>query len=314
MKKYSLTKRESSRPSYSAKRWYIFLLLTGVLVFALLLPRLFSFVGTVVMVPVHGVVTWIRESPAFIPYFVRDRMALRAEVDVLQSRLDATVGIESTALRLQEENVALRSSLGEFNELRLLTRVVARPPFMAYDFLQIDKGSDQGVEVGAPVYAGHDVVVGMVSQVSNSYAFVQLVSSPGSEVTVFVSGATVFATMEGVGSGAARVRLSPSVRVAPGDLVLLSAIDSGIFGVITHVVNEPTQPEQFAYVSLPVSLQSLRYLTVGKKLITARTLPEAEESTRKQLQALLWIPDAYDYVVATTTTSTDVISTTSPTL
>jgi cell shape-determining protein MreC len=314
MKKYSSIKKVNSPRSSSVKRLYVALAFVGLLLLTFALPRVFNVIGAVVLYPVHSVATWLRESESAFPYFVRDRLAIKAEVDALQAKIDAQTGMELSILRLEEENTTLRASLGESSSSRLLTRVVARPPFLPYDLLQIDKGTNDGVEIGAPVFLGQDVVIGVVSQVGDTYAFVELVSTPGFQSTVYVSGAHIFATMEGVGSGLARVRLAPSITVTVGDLVLMPSYEGGIFGQVSKIEKEPTQPEQYAYVALPETLQSFYYLTVGKKPVEVMTPEAAEESAQKTLQSTFIVPGIIDYQVASTTDSapTSTVTTTAP--
>jgi len=314
MKKFSSTTRVSSHRNFFAERRGRLVLLTAAFVLvALILPGLMGWVSNLVMRPFLAVATWVRESPSAIPVYVRERSRLEDEKAALEAQLDTFTDTDLTISRLMEENIALRTFLGESEAKRLLTRVVARPPFLPYDRIQIDKGSEDGVVVGAPVYAGHDIVVGSVVAVGERHAFVTLVSSPGFLSTVYVPAAALAATMEGIGGGVSRIRFPQGVRIDPGAIVVLLAYDSGIYGTVSYVESEPTQPEQYAYVSIPESLQSLRYLTVGERPEAVRTPEEVASSTLAIVAEYFSIPDVLPLLGATTTaSSTEPASTTPP--
>jgi cell shape-determining protein MreC len=290
------------------------LLTAAFVLVALVLPGLMGWVSNLVMRPFVAVATWVRESPGAIPVYLRERSRLEDEKAALEARLDTFTDTDLTISRLMDENIALRTFLGEGEAKRLLTRVVARPPFLPYDRIQIDKGSEDGVVVGAPVYAGHDIVVGSVMAVGERHAFVMLVSSPGFLSTVYVPAVTLAATMEGVGGGVSRIRFPQGVRIDPGAIVVLLAYDSGIYGTVSYVESEPTQPEQYAYVSIPESIQSLRYLTVGALPVAARTPEAVASSTLAVVAKYFAIPEVLPLLGATTTASSTELASTTPAL
>lgn len=315
MKKFSSTTRASSHRNFFAERRGRLLLgAAGLVLLALILPGLVGFVSHVLMRPFVAVATWVRESPGVIPVYLRERSRLVDEKEALQVQLDTFAATDMTIKRLMEENIALRTFHGEGESKRLLTRVVARPPFLPYDRIQIDKGTRDGVVVGAPVYAGHDIVIGSVVAAGERDAFVMLVSSPGFLSTVYVPEAKLAAAMEGVGGGVSRIRFPQGVRINPGAIVVLLAYDSGIYGTVSHVESEPTQPEQYAYVSIPESVQSLRYLTVGERPVEMRTPEEVASSTLSLVAQYFSIPTVLPLLGATTTASSTEGATTTPPL
>jgi cell shape-determining protein MreC len=315
MKKFSSTTRASSHRNFFAeRRGRLLLLLAAFVLAAFLLPTLANVVAGVVMRPFVAVATWVRESPGALPVYLRERSRLVDEMEALQAKLDTFTATDMTISRLTEENISLRTFHGEGESKRLLTRVVARPPFLPYDRIQIDKGAVDGVVVGAPVYAGHDIVIGSVVAVGERDAFVTLVSSPGFLSTVYVPEATLAATMEGVGGGVSRIRFPQGVRITPGAIVVLLAYDSGIYGTVSHVQSEPTQPEQYAYVSIPESVQSLRYLTVGARPIAVRAPEEVASSTLALVADYFSLPAVVPLLSATTSATTTDTGTTTPTL
>ncbi|MEY3784359.1 MAG: hypothetical protein RLZZ230_681, partial [Candidatus Parcubacteria bacterium] len=231
MKVRSLHNSKEKRPL----RVVVFVLL--IIMVGMFLPKLFSVVSSVVMYPIHATNTWLDKSSSLIPTFFRNRVELENEIKSLNQDLVVAQRSTITQQRLWEENVRLRHLLGIDNEDRIAAAVIARPNELPYDLLQIDQGSDHGVEVGSPVFIGKDVVVGLVVHVAAGYSFVQLVTSPGFKASAFISGPDVVVTMEGMGSGVARVSVPQGVPLAVGNLVYLPSVEPGIFGRISYIEN-----------------------------------------------------------------------------
>lgn len=173
-------------------------------------------------------------------------------------------GVRVSLELVRSENQQLRELLNlPNNENRHLARVVSRPESLPYDVLQIDAGGRDGIIMNAPVYHGTGQVMGFVSYVAPYYSLVTLVTSPGQKGTAFVFGPDVYARTEGMGGGVLRVRIPQGVSVVKDDIVVLPAAVSGYYGKISHVEARPTEPQQYAYVPLDTSLQSIRYVSVG---------------------------------------------------
>ena len=255
-----------------------------VLVLGLLLPTLFTSVSRFVMVPVHSFEFWLRESPDTFPSYLRDRQELIKRIASLEEDLAIQNRTDFTEERLREENEQLRDLLGAGpDDKRIVAAVVARPGELPYDLIQIDRGSQDGIVVGAPVYTGSDTVIGVVVQVAPRYAFIQSFTSPGFSATAFISGADVIATLQGHGGGVARVRVPQGVSIEVGNLVHTPSLTPGVFGRIAYIENRPSQPEQYGYITLDKPLFSLRYVAVGTYAIEPAT-PEAINDT---VQALI---------------------------
>ena len=259
-------------------------------------------VASVILYPFHATTLWIKTSEGVLPTYLRSKSELVAEVENLRVTAATGVGTQLSINRLLEENMQLRAmAKAGAAENRLVARVLARPGQLAYDVLQIDKGTRDGVVLGAPVYTGLDSVVGMVVHVADTYAFVDLFTSPGFESTAFIFGPNVFSPIEGMGGGVARVKLPQGVPIREGQLVILPGVSSGIYGEIVAVQNEPTQPEQYGYITPPLAMNSLLYVSVGLQSIKSRAAEEIQADIRTQLRGLLQL---------STTTTTSLASTT----
>ncbi|MCA9362151.1 hypothetical protein KC906_02135 [Candidatus Kaiserbacteria bacterium] len=277
----------------------------AVLVVGMLLPRAFSLLSAVVVHPVHVVHVWLEESDSFIPSLFRERHELQAEIETLRQELVISQRSDLTQRRLWEENNRLRGLLGTDAEERVLAAVIARPDELPYDLLQIDRGYEHGVAVGAPVFIGRDVVIGLVVHTGPDYSFVELATTPGFEATAFISGPNVVVTMEGVGGGVARVRVPQGIPLRVGNLVYLPSVEPGVFGRISHIENRPTQPEQYGYISPEIAISSLYQVAVGVQSQIARSATEVDAAVLEIMERLLLVTDV---TVGTTTATTSSIT------
>ena len=268
------------------RRWLVVALVTILL--GILFPWLISKISAVILYPFHATSTWVKTSDGVLPLYLRSKSDLQAEVERLRTELATESTANTSFNRLLQENMQLRSMAragGE--EERLVARVLARPDYLAYDLLQIDKGTLDGVVVGAPVYTGVVSIVGLVVHATQQYAFVDLFTSPGFESTAYIFGPNVFAPIEGIGGGVARVKLPQGVSIAEGQLVILPGVSSGVYGEIVSVQNEPTQPEQYGFISPPLAMNNLLYVSVGLKSVESRTAEEIDETVRAMLRESL---------------------------
>lgn len=109
-------------------------------------------------------------------------------------------------------------------------------------------------------------------------------TSPGFESTAFIFGPNVFSPIEGIGGGVARVRLPQGVSIREGQLVILPGVSSGVYGEIARVENEPTQPEQYGYITPPLAINNLLYVSVGQNPVEERSNTEIDEALRAMLR------------------------------
>jgi cell shape-determining protein MreC len=264
------------------------------------LPAAFSTISSIVMSPFHAVNQWLEESSSLIPTFVRDRQSLQADIQQLESQLQINSRTNVTQQRLLLENNRLRELLGAAKENRIVAGVIARPDTLPYDFLQIDRGVNDGIEVGAPVFVGTDIVIGLVVHTTAQYSFVELFTTPGFEATIFLSGPDVVAKMYGMGGGVARVSLPQGIPVQIGNLVHVPSVEPGVFGKISYIENEPTQPEQYGYVTPNISLNSLYHVSVGRVSQISQSVEEINKRVQEEIESRL-VVEGVSLEVSTTT-------------
>ncbi|HMO78031.1 MAG TPA: rod shape-determining protein MreC [Candidatus Paceibacterota bacterium] len=285
MKTYSSITKASSRNSLLKTKLFWLIVAIGVIILGLIFPWLISRISAFVLYPFHTTSTWVKSSDGMIPLYLRSREALVKEVEAVRKEQASQSGTQLSIQRLLEENMQLRAltKSSQVSE-RLVARVLDRPNSLPNDLLQIDQGSDHGVVVGAPVYNGIDGVVGLVIYVTETYSFVDLFTSPGFLSTAYIIGPNVFAPIEGVGGGIARVKLPQGVPIRVGQLVILPGVSSAIYGEIVSIQNEPTQPEQYGYLAPSQGINNLLYVTVGVESILNRESAIFEAEMREKIR------------------------------
>lgn len=307
MKKYSSITRVNSRLTLRKRLRYGAIVTAVVLIVGFLFPKILSTVSFVALYPVHSISLWYQKSEASLPKYLRAQTDLINQIDVLKRQIANETATNLSVRRLEEENVQLRAATGFGKSMsRIVARVIAQPNKLSYDLLQIDKGENEGIKVGSLVFLGFDTVIGVVVHTAPGYSFIELVTSPGFESTAYVVGPNVFTVLEGVGGGVARVRVPQGISIKEGNLVILPSIESGVYGEIVSIENPPTQPVQYGYVTPPVSLQSIMYVSVSLAEPTERALPDIEKDIvelNKKYFRLEKIPAWGSHVSGTTTSS-----------
>lgn len=277
MRNFSLKTRENSR--LSTKRNTLIRVVVGFCVAIALLYVLSGLLGkavSFVTAPVYGIRHWLAESSATVPLYFRSRNELLAQIGTLEERLVAQGGNEAILAQRTAENEELRGLLSIHDEVRVGASVIARPPYLPYDALLIDRGSDDGILEQAIVYYAHDRAIGIVSRVFAQSALVSLFSTPGMESTVYVVGPDVFTTAYGEGSGVTRVTIPQGIPLAEGDVVILPSLEVGVLGAVSAIESVSTQPEQNGFVTFEVPLQSIRTVSVSTRTLERVSFEDAQ--------------------------------------
>jgi cell shape-determining protein MreC len=279
------------------------------LVLFFLVPKLVASITSLVLTPVHALQTWISKSSDSFPQFFRERATLISQLDALTATQSARSGDKLTVDLLSKENVELRALLGDDGEQRIVAGVIGRPHTVPYDVLVLDRGSDDGVVEGAPVFIGDDAVIGIVSQTFSKSSIVELITTPGFTVSVYILGPNIYTNAIGIGGGQLKVGVPQGIKLAPGDLVILPGVDAGIYGAISTVQSIATEPEQYGYVSPEVPLAGLRLVSIGSIPLKPVTFEEAQKIVSESKQQAFQVPVPVDVLVTTEIASSTASST-----
>lgn len=160
------------------------------------------------------------------------------------------VGVQDRNAALEQENAELRAALAareeqrrENERLRLLlgvressprvatalARVIAESPSPLFRSIRIDRGTDDGVALGAPVMT-HEGAVGRVVSVAADYADVMLLVDASFSTDVIVQRTRARARVRGSGGdeGLRVEQMARTADVEPGDVLITSGV-GGVF-------------------------------------------------------------------------------------
>lgn len=201
-------------------------------------------VTTPIQWAVSGVVTGIGETAGGIQDLGRLRVEnrrLSLEVDDLRARV----------VRLQEaeiENRSLREELGfkqAYPAYDLLpAEVVGRDPSNYLQYLQVDKGTADGVRVGAVAVAPQGLL-GRVVAAGNNFCRILLVNDSSSSVNVLLQSSRASGVASGQFGGTLLMKYIPQGEVVRlGDMVLTSGL-GGNFpkGLVVGQVSQVRQKD-----------------------------------------------------------------------
>jgi rod shape-determining protein MreC len=178
--------------------------------------------------PVFHVAAWPAEVFQSVGQHTRARSELIAENQQLKQRLLKTEGSVQTQAALVQENQRLRDLL-EATQGRAYTFQFAEMKKVDLDPFShkvwIDRGSEDGVEIGQAVIDGLGIV-GQVEDIHRYLAIVRLISDPDHALPVQIN-RTGLRTVA-FGSGETSHLLMPNVPlqadVSPGDMIVTSGL------------------------------------------------------------------------------------------
>ncbi len=260
---------------------------------------------------VFSVSNWLFTSSGTIPSYFRDRKMLQDEITELKSKIASYDGDRKTLANLVAENQQLLSMVSGTSSPRLLSNIIGRPPQLPFDALLIDRGSNDGIKENAVVYINGDKAVGLIARAYPDSALVALASSPGIESSVFVIGPNVYATAVGEGGGVLKVNVPQGIHLDVGNLVVVPALGSGVYGSVEEVISIPAEPVQNGYVTVGTPIQTLRAVTVSLDAIDTITFEAAAAAVTETINSQLIVDVPINH--ATSSATSTVISTPSTT-
>lgn len=227
-----------------------------------------KFLGTIFM-PIAGplwrIQDGLQDTGRGVYAFFTEKPTLLHQIELLRR--------ENEGLRIQllianeqarENEMLLKLGGRTSEETYTIAAVLSRPPVSAYDTIIIDVGSSNGVEKGDIVAVGGGVTIGLVSDVAVHRSTVTLFSTPGHETQVLIGENRIAVPARGLGGGNFEIRVPKDELVEKGDSVLLPGINPKIFGVVQQIVTTTSDPFVIVYLTLPVNLYLLRFVSVLK--------------------------------------------------
>ena len=181
--------------------------------------------------PLIGAQQWLSSKyQAIVEFFTmpRDVATLRQTNTDLQNKVSS---LETQLIQMQQQLQELQvlSSLLDFARSNpesqyVAASVIGRDPVPFLRFVQIDKGSDDGLLHGMPVVTQQGLV-GRIDAVTAGAARVQLITDSNSAVNVRLQSSGVEAMLIGSVTGEVSLQMVPQdVTLKPGELILTSGL------------------------------------------------------------------------------------------
>jgi rod shape-determining protein MreC len=254
------------------QRLTLLMIIGGVL--ALALGGFLAPVLKVAVEPLIGAQQWLSSKyQAIVEFFTmpRDVATLRQQNTDLQNKVSS---LETQLIQMQQQLQELQvlSSLLDFarsnpDNQYVAASVIGRDPVPFLRFVQIDKGSDDGLLHGMPVVTQQGLV-GRVDAITAGASRIQLITDSNSAVNVRLQSSGVEAMLVGSVTGEVTLEMVPQdVTLKPGELILTSGLGgnypSGIVvGQVVTVRKRETDLFQTASIQPAADLNNLAAVLV----------------------------------------------------
>jgi rod shape-determining protein MreC len=179
--------------------------------------------------PVVAAQGWLSTRYTALEDFIKSP----SDLSRMQQRI---VELEAENARLQTQVIELQEQISEVDVLyamldfrrrnpdtRVVTAtVIGRDPSPFIKYINIDRGSDDGLRRGMPIVT-HQGLVGRVAAVTAGAARVQLITDPGSRLNIRMQPSDSEAILIGQVTGELLIDwIAQDVKMEPGDLVITS--------------------------------------------------------------------------------------------
>ena len=241
--------------------------------------------------PVQGVIHDVADSVASAVAAVGEIQGLHSDNAALRRENERLTADNLRAQAIEKENEQLTALLQLRNSFKYETaaaEVIARESSEARRSVTISKGSDDGIAKGDVVIAEGGALVGRVSDVGPTFAFVTLISDRSSTVTGETETSTARGEVVGQLGGALIMQnIDSTEKVMPGEQVLTPGIEVAggirssypkglVIGEVTDVRKDANSVVQTAYLLPTTDLDKLAYVLVI--LDYAGGLPGADDT------------------------------------
>ncbi len=249
------------------QRLTLLMIIGGVL--ALALGGFLAPVLKVAVEPFIAAQQWLSSKyQAIVEFFTmpRDVATLRQTNTDLQNKV-SSLETQLIQMQAQLQELQVLSSLLDFARSNpenqyIAASVIGRDPVPFLRYIQIDKGSDDGLRHGMPVVTQQGLV-GRVDAVTAGASRVQLITDSNSSVNVRLQTSGVEAMLVGSVTGEVSLQMVPQdVTLKPGELILTSGLGGNyppgiVVGQVVTVRKRENDLFQTASIQPAVDLNNL---------------------------------------------------------
>ncbi len=224
-----------------------------------------------VLAPLKRITYTISASIEGVGEFVGSVGQLKKENEKLLSENQGLLGERTMLADMRNENDDLRSQLELLprNQYKLLSAtIISQDPNGMGNWMEIDKGSEDGLTEGMPVVVSKSVLVGRIGDVTPRSAKVVLLTNPKSVVSVATTQTGAKGVIRGeYGLGIIFDMILQTDSVQSGNEVVTSGIGSqmprGLFvGTVQDVHPSSDHLFQQAGVISPIQISKLQFVFV----------------------------------------------------
>ncbi len=196
---------------------------------------------------------------------VQSKSSLHAKNVALESEnADLKLQLADRGL-LVKENEMLKGELGRTGSApKIIATILAKPNRTPYDTLVLDIGSDAGIRNDAVVYAGGEIAIGRIGEVSARTSKVVLYSTPDEKITARLEDKNIDVELIGRGGGNFEISIPRDVVVPEGARILLPSITPTIIATVVKTISDERDPFQKILLQSPVNIQELNYVYIAK--------------------------------------------------
>lgn len=185
------------------------------------------------------------------------------------------LSVENIALKAQIEQTQLLKEHIEYlkshNNIYVTARITGKDIFQQYNFLNLDKGSKDGIVTGLPVIAEKGILVGKIIEVSENSSKVILLTNAQSQTAATLENKNkTMGVVTGDFSLSMKMELIPQEeQIEINDIIITSGLEeyipSGlIVGEVTRTEKEPRGFFQTAYLRPLIPYNNIFFVSILK--------------------------------------------------
>jgi cell shape-determining protein MreC len=210
--------------------------------------------GTLIASPFSSIWGYVH----FKGTLVRENLALQeenADLRVKQTGYDA----------LLLENETLKSELGRAGSSpKVLSAILSSPPRSPYDTLVVDLGSSDGILQGSKVFAGDNLIVGLVTTVTPHTSLVALFSGEGQKQEAIVARTGASFVLSGKGGQNFELLVPKDADIVWGDTFVYPGLSQSVIATVYYIDTDSQSSFKTAYLRIPTNIFAEKYVFLEK--------------------------------------------------
>lgn len=195
--------------------------------------------------------------------YFKEKEGLYTENQRLRAELEASEIRTAAHDLVVAENSSLKEAFGRVDKSNTyFAYVLQTPGFAPFDYLLIDQGSEQGIQVGMTVGISDNSPIGTIVSVDKNTSTAKLYSSPDNEIEAFLESDRVPVKVQGAGSGTYELLVPKDAKAKEGDKIFIPGSAHSLLAIIDSIESKDAETFKKLYARTPVALSDLHYVFV----------------------------------------------------